>query len=100
MLPPLNVQKLKLNTVLRVLLISREVDLSVEQDARNPDDIIFLRHYHIRTENRAVSLASRRLSVGGVPLKKRKVETGLGPGGSGKSSGVPNLAKYTCIKDS
>ncbi|KAF5397427.1 hypothetical protein PHET_09531, partial [Paragonimus heterotremus] len=99
MLPPLNVQKLKLNTVRRVLLISREVDLSVEQDASNPDDIIYLRHYHIRTENRAVSRALRRLSLGGVPLKKRKTETGLGPGGSGKSSGVPNLAKYTCIED-
>ncbi|KAF8572013.1 hypothetical protein P879_01215 [Paragonimus westermani] len=99
MLPPLNVHKLKLNTVRRVLLISREIDLSVDQDANNPDDIIYLRHYHIRTENRAVSRALRRLSLGGVPLKKRKIETGLGPGGSGKSSGVPNLAKYTCIED-
>ncbi|KAA3672404.1 ribosome biogenesis protein SSF1/2, partial [Paragonimus westermani] len=99
MLPPLNVHKLKLNTVRRVLLISREIDLSVDQDANNLNDIIYLRHYHIRTENRAVSRALRRLSLGGVPLKKRKIETGLGPGGSGKSSGVPNLAKYTCIED-
>ncbi|CAL8108724.1 unnamed protein product [Calicophoron daubneyi] len=119
MLPPLNVQKLKLNTVRRVLLISREVDISTvdEEDSsskpKNPDDLIYIRHYHIRTENRGISRALRRLSVGGVHAKKRRLATvpldesvpkaliapGLGPGGSGRSSGVPNLAKYTCMED-
>ncbi|VDP89147.1 unnamed protein product [Echinostoma caproni] len=114
MLPPLNVQKLKLNTVRRILLISREVDLSsstTSSDGKTiyPDDVIYIRHYHIRTENRTISRALRRLSLGGARAKKRRVTDadvpkallapGLGPGGSGKSSGVPNLAKYVCVED-
>ncbi|TPP64667.1 Peter pan, partial [Fasciola gigantica] len=79
MLPPLNVQKLKLSTVRRILLISREVDLSTTSDEKNqnPDDVIYIRHYHIHTENRSISRALRRLSMGGARTKKRRVTTGL-----------------------
>ncbi|BHF81707.1 hypothetical protein SprV_0802484000 [Sparganum proliferum] len=94
MLPPLNVQKLKLSTVRRVLLLSREVD------SVSAEEVIYLRHFHIRIENRSVSKALRRLGVGGAPLRKRLPTTGgLGPGGSGKSSGVPSLAKYASLDD-
>ncbi|CAH8649823.1 unnamed protein product [Dicrocoelium dendriticum] len=109
MLPPLNVQKLKLSTVRRVVLISREVDMSCPPDEQDFNDVIYLRHYHIRTENRTISRALRKLSVGCSRSKRRRMNlsdpnarpigTGMGPGGSGKSSGVPSLAKYACIED-
>ncbi|VDL98839.1 unnamed protein product [Schistocephalus solidus] len=97
MLPPLNVQKIKLSTVRRVLLLSREVD------SASGEEVIYVRHFHIRIENRSVSKALRRLGVGGAPLRKRLSASassgGLGPGGSGKSSGVPSLAKYASLDE-
>ncbi|CAH8557713.1 unnamed protein product [Schistosoma turkestanicum] len=124
LLPPLNVPKLKLSTVKRVLLVSREVDTAcidttneknsssndtdikqhAQQQQQQVNDVIYIRHYHIRTENRCISRALRRLGVGGAKMKRRRIEnsdlkSGCGPSGSGKSTGVPNLAKYSSMDD-
>ncbi|VDD81181.1 unnamed protein product [Mesocestoides corti] len=94
MLPSLNIQKLKLSSVRRVLLLSREVDNC------QGEDVVYVRHFNIRIENRSVSKALRRLGVGGAPLRKKKTSFGgLGPEGSGKSTGVPSLGKYATIDD-
>ena len=86
-----------------MLLISREVDSSTEKSdaSKDPDDLIYIRHYHIRTEDRNISRALRRLGMGGNKLKRKRSQnpTGIGPGGSGKSTGVPDLGKYTCMED-
>ncbi|VDP98575.1 unnamed protein product [Trichobilharzia regenti] len=106
LLPPLNVPKLKLSTVKRVLLVSREVDTSSQNEGNTKqlNDVIYIRHYHIRTENRCISRALRRLGMGGAKLKRRRLADpqsnyGIGPSGSGKSTGVPNLAKYSSMDD-
>ncbi|CAH8597288.1 unnamed protein product [Schistosoma curassoni] len=123
LLPPLNVPKLKLSTVKRVLLVSREVDTAYINTTTNDNsssgctgddtkqhqpqqvnDVIYIRHFHIRTENRCISRALRRLGVGGAKLKRRCVDNsdlkcGIGPSGSGKTTGVPNLAKYSSMDD-
>ncbi|CAH8615287.1 unnamed protein product [Schistosoma haematobium] len=123
LLPPLNVPKLKLSTVKRVLLVSREVDTAYINTTTNDNsssgctgddtkqhqlqqvnDVIYIRHFHIRTENRCISRALRRLGVGGAKMKRRCVDNselkcGIGPSGSGKTTGVPNLAKYSSMDD-
>lgn len=121
LLPPLNVPKLKLSTVKRVLLVSREVDTAYSNTTTNDNsgctgddtkqnqpqqvnDVIYIRHFHIRTENRCISRALRRLGVGGAKMKRRCVDNseskcGIGPSGSGKTTGVPNLAKYSSMDD-
>ncbi|CAH8573936.1 unnamed protein product [Heterobilharzia americana] len=74
LLPPLNVPKLKLSTVKRVLLVSREVDATIhngdDENSKQLSDVIYIRHFHIRTENRCISRALRRLGMGGVKLKR------------------------------
>ncbi|KAM7533238.1 hypothetical protein Aperf_G00000118925 [Anoplocephala perfoliata] len=97
MLPSLNVQKLKVSSVRRVLLLSREVDASA--DGGEGGEVIYLRHYNIRLENRSISRALRRLGMGGAPMKRQKASGGLGPQGIGKSTGVPSFAKYASIDD-
>nr|AAW24899.1 SJCHGC02371 protein [Schistosoma japonicum] len=107
LLPPLNVPKLKLSTVKRVLLVSRDVDTSCTDcgdETKQMNDVIYIRHFHIRTENRCISRALRRLGVGGAKMKRRctdnsNMKSGIGPSGSGKSTGVPNLAKYASMDD-
>ncbi|KAK4468050.1 hypothetical protein MN116_008225 [Schistosoma mekongi] len=107
LLPPLNVPKLKLSTVKRVLLVSRDVDTSCTDcgdEIKQVNDVIYIRHFHIRTENRCISRALRRLGVGGAKMKRRCTDnsdnkSGIGPSGSGKSTGVPNLAKYASMDD-
>ncbi|CAH8612800.1 unnamed protein product [Schistosoma rodhaini] len=121
LLPPLNVPKLKLSTVKRVLLVSREVDTAYcntttndnsgctsddtkQNQPQQVNDVIYIRHFHIRTENRCISRALRRLGVGGAKMKRRCVDNselkcGIGPSGSGKTTGVPNLAKYSSMDD-
>ncbi|TNN21189.1 Suppressor of SWI4 1 isoform 2 [Schistosoma japonicum] len=107
LLPPLNVPKLKLSTVKRVLLVSRDVDTSCTDcgdETKQMNDVIYIRHFHIRTENRCISRALRRLGVGGAKMKRRctdnsNMKCGIGPSGSGKSTGVPNLAKYASMDD-
>ncbi|VDL63865.1 unnamed protein product [Hymenolepis diminuta] len=97
MLPSLNIQKLKVSNVRRVLLLSREVDTSNEEG--EVKEVIYLRHYNIRLENRSISRALRRLGMGGAPMKKQKAAAGLGPQGIGKSTGVPSLGKYTSMDE-
>ncbi|KAL3319932.1 hypothetical protein Ciccas_001388 [Cichlidogyrus casuarinus] len=92
MLPPLNVQRLKLRNVKRVLLLSRE------EDPLTKEELIHLRHFHIRTENKEISKPLRRLGMGGAQLRKKSL-SGLNPGGLGNSTGVPNLAKYRNMED-
>lgn len=78
-----------------MLLLSREVD-------SEGDDVVYVRHFNIRIENRSISKALRRLGVGGAPLRKSRGANqpgGLGPEGRGKSSGVPSLGKYASIDD-
>ncbi|VEL10799.1 unnamed protein product [Protopolystoma xenopodis] len=133
MLPSLNVEKVKLSSVRRVLLLSREIDYfglgktnGAEGNCSQVNDYIHLRHYHIKTENRAISRPLRRLGLGGASLKKRSFaasfvdssdrlsgsadingETnkiasrrfGVGPGGKGKGSFVPDLSKYSNFEE-
>ncbi|VDM32460.1 unnamed protein product [Hydatigera taeniaeformis] len=102
MLPSLNVQKLKVSSVRRVLLLSREIDACSDGDGGEEKEVIYLRHYNIRLENRSISRALRRLGMGGAPLRRRRDRAdagGLGPQGFGRSSGVPNLANYTSIDE-
>lgn len=86
----------------RVLLLSREVDACGEEKGESKD-VIFVRHYNIRLENRSISRALRRLGMGGAPLRRKRTRdsqpSGLGPQGFGKSSGVPSLANYASIED-
>lgn len=102
MLPSLNIQKLKVSSVRRVLLLSREVDSCSDGDGGEEREVIYLRHYNIRLENRSISRALRRLGMGGAPLRRRRDRigaAGLGPRGFGKCSGVPNLANYASMDD-
>ncbi|VDK42754.1 unnamed protein product [Taenia asiatica] len=102
MLPSLNIQKLKVSSVRRVLLLSREVDSCSDADGGEEREVIYLRHYNIRLENRSISRALRRLGMGGAPMRRqhnRNDAAGLGPRGFGKSSGVPNLANYASIDE-
>lgn len=62
-------------------------------------EVIYLRHYNIRLENRSISRALRRLGMGGAAMKRQKSSAGLGPQGTGKSTGVPSFAKYASIGD-
>ncbi|VDO05683.1 unnamed protein product [Rodentolepis nana] len=97
MLPSLNIQKLKVSSVRRVLLLSREVDTSSEDGEGK--ELIYLRHYNIRLENRSISRALRRLGMGGVAMKKQRTAAGLGPQGIGKATGVPSLGKFASMDD-
>ncbi|CDS41556.1 peter pan [Echinococcus multilocularis] len=102
MLPSLNIQKLKVSSVRRVLLLSREVDSCSDGNGGEEREVIYLRHYNIRLENRSISRALRRLGMGGAPLRRRRDRigaAGLGPRGFGKCSGVPNLANYASMDD-
>ena len=83
-----------------MLLLSREVDACAGEDGETRD-VIYVRHYNIRLENRSISRALRRLGMGGAPLRRKRTSTpsGLGPQGFGKSSGVPSLANYASIDD-
>lgn len=81
-----------------MLLLSREVD------SESKEEVISVRHFSIRIENRTISKALRRLGVGGTALRKRlRTDNmqggGVGPGGSGRGSGVPSLGKYVSIDD-
>ncbi|KAL5104351.1 hypothetical protein TcWFU_009013 [Taenia crassiceps] len=97
MLPSLNIQKLKVSSVRRVLLLSREVDSCSDADGGEERDVIYLRHYNIRLENRSISRALRRLGMGGAPIRRQRSRNDAA--GFGKSSGVPNLANYASIDE-
>lgn len=85
-----------------MLLLSREVDSCSVTDGGEEREVIYLRHYNIRLENRTISRALRRLGMGGAPMRRQRNRTdavGLGPRGFGNSSGVPNLANYGSIDE-